>query len=420
MPYWVPGAVIFIFSAVICGGVYCCCRLKKQQREIDSLSARLQQAQKAETLGRLSQQTIHDFKNILTGIHGAAEVLSLKLSKDEKLRHYAEIILQAGEQASCLASRLLSSFRDEKREKQNFSLNGCVQEAVELLDCALGRNMTVETVYNARQDMICGDVSMVRAMLLNLCFNAQDAMPAGGKLKIVTDNCLLKKGELKNAFLIAGSGRYVVLEVHDEGCGIAPELLPRLFEPYFTTKTKGKGTGLGLAAVRDTAKDHHAGLTVESEPGKGSCFKIYFPLCEKGTSVVSKTTVPGRLSARVLIVDDEPVLRELLGEILASAGITVLKAAGGREALDIYTGRSDIDAVVLDMMMPEMSGGEVYKELLNINPRLKVVFVSGGDYDNESRDMAYCVSEPVFVHKPYHVGEVLDKLRLLLATEQET
>lgn len=388
-----------------------------RRREQEVLQAQIGHAQKMEAIGQLAGGVAHDFNNVLAGIHGAAEVLAIKIGDNKELRRYSEIILQACERASHLTSQLLVMARDKDKDFHCFKLNGCVEETVCLLEHALNKKIRIEMALEAKEDGIRGDVDLVQNLLLNLGFNARDAMPDGGVLHISTRNCDLKKGDLTASWLKVKPGNYVELCVADTGCGIAKELQPKIFEPFFTTKDIGKGTGLGLPAVYGIAREHKAALTVDSEAGQGSMFKVYFPVEEYHAESVGKAPEAGRLKAKILVVDDEAMLRELLGEILQLAGAEVVCAENGKQAVEIYQSQKNFDAVMLDVIMPEMSGTDVYYKLLDFNPDLKAVFMSGYTKDEVVTELVKRNPHLAFIDKPYKAAEVVKKMGLLLAKQ---
>lgn len=422
MLYLGVGILIVILAAVT---IICLKNWKEyrkymlRRREQEVLQAQIGHAQKMEAIGQLAGGVAHDFNNILAGIHGAAEVLTIKLGNNKELNHYTDIILQACERASHLTTQLLVMARDKDKPLSCFKLNECVKETVYLLEHALNKKIQIITELEATEDGIKGNADQIQNLLLNLGFNARDAMPQGGVLRISTRNCALKKGEPVGSWLKVPSGSYVELVVADTGCGIAKEIQPKIFEPFFTTKEIGKGTGLGLPAVYGIAREHKAALTVESDIGCGCAFCIYFPVEVYQAPMIVKQAELKKLKAKILIVDDEPMLRELLGEILELAGAEVIRAVNGQQAIEFYKANKDIDLVMLDVIMPEMSGKEVYEALLQLNPALKVVFMSGYTKDQEVSGLV-TEAGAIFIDKPYKAAEVLEKLGLLLAKQQDS
>lgn len=379
MHYWEIGIIIGAFALATVLGVMLCCL----KRKTDVAASR-------------AKQVVHDLRNLLAGMNGAAEILALKLADNPQLKSYAEIILRAGEQG-----RRMLSAENKMPDFQVISLNECVGETLDLLKHSVSGNIVVESFCGAEQDRINGNADLVRRLLMNLGINAAEAMPQGGTIRIKTANCDFSGGELPEAVAAVQPGKYVCLEVSDTGKGIEPAVRSRIFEAAFSTKPFGGGTGLSV--VREVVQSHAAGLTVDSDVGKGSCFRVYFPLARK------------QVNGRVLIVDDEPLLRGLLGEMLKISGMDVLEAGSGREAIELYARYPEIDAVVLDVVMPGMSGVETYEALRRQNPNVKVMFASGGE-----REDIPAGKNIAFVQKPYQMAEVSGELQRLLATEQDS
>jgi two-component system cell cycle sensor histidine kinase/response regulator CckA len=255
---------------------------------------------------------------------------------------------------------------------------------------------------------IHADPGQLESLLMNLTVNARDAMPEGGKLSVGVTAVDLQAGD-KRLGEAATPGRYAVLRVEDTGTGIAPEHLQRIFEPYFTTKAMGRGTGLGLASVYGVVREHDGFVHVDSEVGRGTVFEVYLPMGQERATRASLPPRPARAPARkgvVLVVDDMEPLRAMVADVLRDAGLVVLAAGDGLEALEALGGKDPIDLVVTDLLMPRMSGVELAQALRERAPRLGIVFMSGyADRDLLSQVEAVAPSAPV-LHKPFTAIEL--------------
>ena len=337
-------------------------------------------AQKMDAIGRLAGGIAHDFNNMLTAILGYCELLLDDASISESHRADIREIEKAGRTAAQLTRQLLAFSRREIVEPVVLDLNAIITGVDKLLHRLVGEHIEMETTLAPDLHTVRADRAQIEQVILNLAVNARDAMPEGGRIAIETANVHLPGG-VSSAYLECPPGDYVVLAVKDTGSGIEPEVLQHLFEPFFTTKGQGKGTGLGLATVYGIAKQNNGGVEVASTVGKGSVFRIYFPRChEVIAGVVPAPTAerPANGKATILIVEDDPGIRELSMKILSRYGYQVLAAAGGEEARQVSE-RHDgvIDVLLSDVVMPGMNGPMVAEMLTRMRPELKVVFMSG-------------------------------------------
>lgn len=361
--------------------------------------------EKLETLGLMVGRVAHDFNNLVTGISGAADALDLKFGRDnQEIRRYVEIIRQSCEKAERLTSLLLGQAREKPCQHTPVRLDDCVAETVELLACGLDKKIALEDQLDAGDAFIRGDKELLQCLLLNLAFNAQDAMPEGGKLQIKTRKAVLGEEDLKDSWLPAAPGEFVELSVRDNGGGIPEDIQAKIFEPFFTTKAAGKGTGLGLAGVYGLAKEHRAALKFDSKVGEGTCFYLYFPCLEDAVCL--------ELSGCFLVVDDDPVLREMLVDILKDAGADAVTAADAETAEKLYT-PGQFAAVLIDEVLPGISGGDLCRRLKKTDPDVKVLMMSGAELVEKAGRVD-------FIHKPYRRDEILKKLSCLLAKKQDS
>jgi CheY-like chemotaxis protein len=284
----------------------------------------------------------------------------------------------------------------------------------------IGEHIVLTLVLTENAAAVYGDPGELQQVLLNLCLNARDAMPEGGQLVIKTDLVMLSEPFSDPRFHIR-PGRHVVFGVTDTGCGMSPEVQQHMFEPFFTTKELGKGTGLGLAMVYGLVQQHQGAIHVYSEPGKGTSFKLYLPAVAHSTPGEPVSEPPRVAGGKetILVAEDDPMVRRLAVRILTAAGYQVLAASDGAEALRVFAEhRQDISLVVMDAIMPKLTGHEVYRRIKAQNPSARVIFVSG--YDRETGQ-----SQPLFrenlrlVEKPFDADTLLRSVREVLDEETE-
>ncbi len=385
-----------------------------EQRKLEQ---QLFHSQRLESIGTLTGGIAHDFNNLLAGILGYAELLKKKLDPaNAKLYNYAGIIEQSATHGAELAQRLVAFARGGSPKSQLLDLNAIVEDTLKLLKRALGRSIEIKSSLNSNLHSIEANATQVQQILMNLCINARDAMPNGGELAVSTDNIEVNHSDWQNKGI--KSGNYVILSVKDTGTGMDPSTLSRIFEPFFTTKEIGKGTGLGLAMVATIVKEAKGQVRVDTQLGRGTVFEIYLPAVQE--NIVQQTTSNNTVSVgteTILVVDDEETLRYLAKDLLEPYGYKVLLAADGPEALEIYRKQyASISALLLDMVMPKMSGREVYQKVLEINSLAKVVFASGY-CPPEEMDQLWQTSVTGFVQKPYQIEDLALELRKVLDSD---
>jgi signal transduction histidine kinase/CheY-like chemotaxis protein len=359
------------------------------ERRLRELESDLARAQRMESLGKLAGGLAHDFNNMLTGIIGHAELLTLKAETDSGLKRHAQLILAASERAAQLTQQLLAFSRKRDRLVETLELNQLVKNVLAILERSLDPRIRIVTELQALPDWVEGDAASLESAFLNLAVNGRDAMPEGGTLFIRTD----------------GDNREVRLEVQDTGTGIPPELLDKIFEPYFTTKEIGKGTGLGLAAVYGTAEEHGGTIEVTSREGGGTTFRLRLPRAPGPPSARAEAPV---LSTgpplRVLAVDDEPAVLESVAGMLAELGHAVLPAASASEAFQLLRAESAIDVVILDMVMPQMSSGDMLERIRKHRPDIPILLTSGySELPAQDRSRSH---SQAFLRKPYRQAEL--------------
>ena len=374
----------------------------------------LRHSQKMEAVGRLAGGVAHDFNNLLTAIIGYAELISTRVSSNTLARQNADLIRKAGEQAAALTRQLLAFSRKQLLQPKVIDLNALVVEMEKLLRRVIGERFDLQSHPEAEIGRVKADPSQIEQVVLNLGVNARDAMPKGGKLIIRTENVHLDKKAAPQISASLAAGDYVMLSVTDTGAGMDEETKAHIFEPFFTTKGPGKGTGLGLATVYGIVRQTGGGISVESEPGHGSTFRIYLPLVTAPLDFTKAVTVPVEKSDNfetVLVVEDEEIVRELVCEVLMEQGYNVICAADGLEALNVAENfDGTIHLLVTDVIMPHMNGHELAGKLSSVRPEMKVLYVSGYS-DNDIGD--HGVLDPRFelLQKPFTPQTLARKIR---------
>lgn len=369
-----------------------------------NLEAQLRHAQRLESVGRLAAGVAHDFNNILTIIQGHTDRLVLQCDGDDRLADPLRLVSGAAKRASGLTQQLLAFSRKQVMQPKVLELNGVLGHLGKMLHRLLGEDITLEQKHASSLPAIEADCGMIEQVIMNLAVNARDAMPKGGRLIVSTgvvdiaDSYVQQQAE-------ARTGRHVCLSVSDTGSGMSRETLERIFEPFFTTKPVGKGTGLGLATVYGIVKQHQGWIEVSSEINVGTTFKVFLPASDKTVEVpTDKPAVKPRVqggSETILLVEDEPVLRELARFILQDYDYRVIEASSGVEALRVWEEHGgQFDLLLTDMVMPEgMTGRELAEELKSRKPDLKVIFTSG--YSAEIMGQDTPLRDTLFLQKPY-------------------
>ena len=355
------------------------------------LELQLRQAQKMDALGQLAGGIVHDFNNLLAVISGYSELQLMELEKDSRLYKESSQIKIAADRGKDLTDQLRFFTRQATGERKILQLNKIVEETRNLLERTFPKEINMNLHLDPDLAMVKADPSQMSHMLMNLCVNARDAMMNGslsnaantgdgGIITIETSNIELDETSASQ-FIDVQPGKYIRLTVRDTGQGMSPEVIERLFEPFFTTKSEQSGTGLGLAGVYGIIKNHDGFIDVKSQPARGSVFYVYLPEVEhtETQSVVEEreiSLVPGQ--GTVLIIDDEPQVRNLATETLETCGYRVLTAKDGRQGLVVFEQNRDrIDLVLLDMVMPSMGGKECFSRLKALDPTVKILIITG-------------------------------------------
>jgi len=385
---------------------------KTAEKEKEKLQKQLFQAQKMEAIGVLAGGIAHDFNNMLMGIQGYASLMLLDTRQDHP--HYEKLtsIEQQIQSGAELTRQLLGFARGGRYEVKPTDLNELVRRTSDMFG-RTKREITIHRKLESELYPVDVDRGQVEQVLLNLYVNAWHAMPAGGEIYIESRNLIFVEGH-SHHYSVA-PGRYVKISVTDNGIGMDEETRQRIFEPFFTTKGMGRGTGLGLASVYGIIKNHGGIINVYSEKGKGTTFNIYLPASEK--EVIQEKEVSGDIlkgTETVLLVDDQETVLQVGEEMLRSLGYRVIPARSGKEAVAIYENNKEtIDLVILDMIMPEMTGGETFEGLKTINDQVAVILSSGYSINGMAAKILKRGCKG-FIQKPFNINELARKMREVL------
>jgi PAS domain S-box-containing protein len=381
------------------------------------LQDRYHQAQKVQAIGQLAGGVAHDFNNILTAIIGYTDLLLEKGNLESAPKAQVEEIRRAGERAASLTQQLLAFSRKQTLLPRVMQMNSVVAEMEKMLTRLVGEHIQVRKVLASDLATVKIDPGQIQQVIMNLVVNARDAMTNGGKLTIETTNTRLD-AEYCRLHPDTSPGEYVVLAVSDTGTGMSQETRNRLFEPFFTTKGVGAGTGLGLATCHGIVKQSGGWISVYSELGTGSTFRVYLPACHEKVEERTMRDRPmdqSRGTETVLLVEDEPMVRELGVLALSSLGYRVIEASNGVEAINRLekVGTAEIELIVTDVVMPEMGGRELASRARALDPTLRVLFSSGYTYD--AIEQSQLLEERTyFLAKPYTMGMLANKIREVL------
>ncbi len=351
----------------------------KDLTETKELEIRLQQAQKMEAIGTLAGGIAHDFNNILTPILGYSEMLMDALPEGSQERADEEQVVKAANRAKELVKQILTFSRQTEQERNPVQVHLVIKEALKLMRSSMPANIEIKSSITVGCCQVLADPTQIHQVLMNLCTNAYHAMrESGGVLTVsLSEVDIAPEDYAENIGL--QSGRYLRLLVSDTGHGMDKVLVNKIFDPYFTTKKKGEGTGVGLSVVHGIVKSHQGQITVYSEPGHGTEFHVYLPCVEYSQeSLVEQQEIPQGQQEKVLVVDDEEAIVQLLGNILRKLCYVVITKSSSTAALETFRdGYQDIDLVVTDMSMPGLSGAELAVELLKIKPGLPIILCTG-------------------------------------------
>ncbi len=376
----------------------------------------LRQAQKMEAVGTLAGGIAHDFNNLLTAILGCANLLVSETEAGSALFEAAQTIEKAAERASGLTQQLLDFARKGKLVRAPINLHAELDDVIALLIRTMDKNIAIKKRFKAEPAWILGDPSQIEQVFINLAVNARDAMPQGGEIVFSTE--LVTIADRNEHEQEVAAGDYVAVSVSDTGCGVPKEIQDRVFEPFFTTKEQGKGTGMGLATAYGVVKNHGGFVRLWSEPGVGTRFTVYLPASpqEAPHSPGAARPETSRGSGRILVIDDEEVVREMVSRILERLGYSVTAFGDGETAIAHFREHAaETDLVILDMSMPGMDGRACYRALKEIDPTVCALLSSGYAQDQKIEET---MEEGVkgFLQKPYHVTALAAEIARILNT----
>lgn len=354
--------------------------------EFSRLENQLRHSQKMETIGRLSGGLAHDFNNQLSIIRGCIDLLEMSGKANSGMSEYIDLVHEAIDQAEGVVTQLLTFARQGNMSKETFDIHEEIASVINLVGHSFDPEITFLCDFSAHEKMVHGNRNQLHNMLVNLYVNARDSFSSHGKIQVRTRNCKISDQDPAKPEL--GIGEYIELCIEDNGSGMAPEVLDRIFDPFYTTKELGKGTGLGLSVVYGIVKEHGGEIKAFSTPGKGSEFKIWLPVSRKFAIERNKSERDAfpKFSGKILLVDDEASLRKVYSKLLFDIGFDVFTASNGQEGLEIFRKSHDVlDLVILDLMMPEMDGIETFHRMQAIRQDVPVIFVTGYAYEIDTR-----------------------------------
>jgi CheY-like chemotaxis protein len=389
-------------------------QLRQEMAERARAEEELRHAQKLEVVGQLAGGIAHEFNNLIQAIEGYTAYAMEGLSPEESRYQDLAQVLSASSRATSLTRQLLGFSRRRVMEKKHIDPNRVVTDLAKMIRPLIGAHIQLELLLEPEAGVVRGDPGELQQALLNLCLNSRDAMPSGGRLTLKTE-----RGDCSREGCQSRQPG-VLIHVIDTGCGMSAETRKRIFEPFYTTKEVGKGTGLGLANVYGVVRQHGGSAQVESEPGKGTRFTICLPVVDRDQdedAPAAALAVSGGVETILLAEDEEPV-RSLARRILEQAGYTVLAAADGAEALALFRRhRAAIGLVLLDAVMPVVNGCEVYARIRAESPETKIVFASG--YAPETALAGIEIgSEVRLIAKPFDASTLLQTIREILEEEK--
>ena len=398
-----------------------CCLFGRDITARRQMEEQLRLSQKMDALGRLAGGVAHDFNNQLSGIIVAAELIENMDDVPEDIRHYVELILIAAQHSSEITQQLLAFARKGESQVEDVAVNHIVEEALQLLHLSLATGVEIRQSLCAEDLFVSGEASQLQNAFLNMGLNSRDAMPDGGSLTFTTSREILAAplvGEFGGA---VDAGPCVKIVISDTGSGMTPEVLEKAFDPFFTTKEAGKGTGLGLAAVRSIIVAHGGALNILSKPGQGTDITITLPLIahEDESPPVEEPEEEVLQHGHILVADDNDMIRDITRDLLERMGYQVTLAFDAKNALEVYGASPDkYDLVMLDMIMPRMTTPELFAEIRGIRDDARVLLISGYTMDEEVKELLGHGAVD-FIQKPFHLKSLKEKVVSCLRAESD-
>ncbi len=392
---------------------------KRAEYEKELIQARLSQSQKMEAIGRFAGGIAHDFNNILTSIRGNAELALEGVEGSSSLRSRLDGIVLSVLHASKLTRQLLLFSRGQPFELQPLCINGIIENILKMVSRIIGEDFTISTDLSPGLWPVRADEGNIEQVIMNLAVNARDAMPGGGTLSIKTENLILTEEDCIG-LPDASPGRSVCLTVADTGVGIKKDYISRIFEPFFTTKESGKGTGVGLAMVYGVIKQHGGWITVQSEPGEGTVFRIYLPAMDE-KAAKERPESPGKKTGgrgeRILLVEDEKDIREFSRTVLSENGYAVFTAATAGAAAEILERENwEIDLVISDAVLPDMRGSQFLDSVISARPGIAVLL--SGSFADVRAGGAAGKKKYRYLQKPYSLAGLLRAVTVSLESRE--
>ncbi len=382
----------------------------------DKMKQQFLKAQRMEAIGTLASGLAHDLNNILAPMLMAAGLLKLKLDAPRD-RNIATMIENSVQRGAGIIRQLLAFGRGSESAHGSLQLRHLVKDVAHIIQETFPRNIDFDYQAPPALTPVSGDPTQLHQVLLNLCVNARDAMPDGGKLRLIAEDAMVS-AEMARAHAPAKPGSYVKITVADTGEGMSRQVLDRIFDPFFTTKAPGKGTGLGLPSVLSIVKGHQGFLTVESEPGRGSTFTVFLPTASQpaaSQTAPPSDNLPCGSGETILLVDDESAIRNAMREMLEMHQYRVVTAENGEEAVRLFVeNRAAIKLVLCDIQMPVMSGTDLVRALRVLEPSLKFVIMTGSSY-GDKREELNSLGVTEVLEKPYETRRLLTLLYQKLA-----
>jgi len=387
--------------------------LQEAEKEKKKLEERIVRSEKMEAVGTLAGGIAHDFNNILSAIIGYTELARMQITDDNGPGRYLDQVMKASQRAKSLVEQILTFSRQGQQQLLPMLVEPIVKEALKLLRSSLPA--TIEIRQNlSRCPTVLADATQIHQVLMNLCTNASHAMESGGVLEVILKPVAIETEDTQR-FPELHRGAHVMLSVSDTGCGIEPSAIPKIFEPYFTTKQKGKGTGLGLAVVHGIVQKHGGAIRVYSEPGQGTTFHVYLPAVAEACPRKDQAPLPIPTgSETILLVDDEQALVDMASEMLAQLGYKVVTRSSGVEALALFEAKpGTFDLVITDMTMPKLTGEQFASHIKAIRPDVPVILCTGFS-ERISQDQAEALGIESFLMKPLLPSDLARTVRRVL------
>jgi len=391
-------------------------KVEERTKALAHSERQLQQAMKLQAIGTLAGGIAHDFNNILSPIIGYTELTMDDIPEDSQARKYLEKILKATNRAKELVQQILMFSRQDCQERKPLKVQNLIKEALKLLRATIPATVEINCDVGEDCGPIMGDPTQIHQVIMNLCTNAYHAMQeTGGSLDVSLKEIDISYEQTRER-LGMKLGKHLQLTVKDAGHGMEPEVLERIFEPYYTTKKQGKGTGLGLSVIDGIVKNHGGDITVSSQPGKGAVFNIYLPVIDHidVETESAETTIAANGSERILLIDDEEQIIDFEQQILERLGYKVISKTDSEEALEEFAAQPDqFDLVITDMTMPKMTGDQLARKMMDIKPEIPVILCTGfNEAITEEKALAMGIDK--FVMKPIVKDKLANTIRAVL------